>query len=1559
MMSGAEMQYLVVEIWDKGRRVGGDELVGKCRLHLLRVKEHLDGEDTWHLLTGKDGRINHSRVRITLHKGIVANENPSISPPPPRLPQQHPMLSVVIPYSVKFQYTAAIKRGKVEVPLVQLFPPQSPMFDRLFLTLKKLNTALVLPTTSTFDDGTGETKLHNHVIPCREFLLEALGKVWLRLPGAAGGAVSSTLGSSNSSGGTVIVSSGGVRSTYWLGVLLLTTHRVIFISYPKAVSRKGEEASKNNVADERLNWLPFQKPGPNMPLCIPISEVDTSTVKKHWRERFTALEIIAKDSLGYIFAVERNNSEIFPEQSAINFMRRVKEELFWRSEEDSFCYRYDVIHSKNTEQPIRKAARKSLVLSKAHPHELSEVSRSRNDIDCNVCSVASSKSSKVFSHCPSCSWFICEDCLVAESKEKEDFFLVDESCEDMNEAIVRRGVGEIKAKHTRVSSPVNAYPTSLFASSPVRLPPMISSSPATGETAFSTNASIDGEKNKSSETQKAEKTKSLELLANDYDLLGLHEYPLQYPRTTTEDLRSEFTLSADFKRQRLDSFHAWRISEINDDYSICRTYPPIFGVPRCVSDEDLKIAAAQRSSSRLPVLTWIHPLTGASLCRASQPLVGITSGHCHEDEHLLKQIREATMDTRTQIKEESNIARGVYELVVSEQKIFQEGKSVMSGGANDFIDSVYRSAEKEIMNLAEPNGRTWEGQKEDKKVEEYKEEEDIALLSALYSDSESDREVERDSDEESWDGDDDDDDDDDGYDDDNLDDSLGEGTRVINPEQKVDNNTKLTRYDEVSNEMMNDFGITGLSISDTTLKDSNRSPRETKGLLRLSSNASSKSKSKKVTRLRILDARPLINAKGNALMGKGHEVIDHLGGIECATIKFANIENIHAMRTSYCALRSACSGAGGSCTSSGAGSNGSGSDWLQAVHDSKWLQHLSDLLKGAIYLACHLERGDPCLAHCSDGWDRTSQLTAITQLLLEPYYRSIVGFRDLVCKEFVWFGHRFRSRGKTGHGGEHVEYSPIFLQFLDCVFQVWRQMPWEFEFNDSLLLLLAYANASRHTIDFAFDSWNERQEEIKIREQIWYEETRACNDCWEIRTASKTQLINEAKLDQSSPGNVSFLSKKDRKMNISDLNSIVEVDENDDEIEIEEGHGQKQSHNIEEHDNRLGFRPSRIASESRYSALDILRQRAELDAASHGISPNSTPPRRKDVAHVDEALLTDKDLYCESCILRRSNVAVSIWDHVICHLSEYTSTVYAPSILGSSGRTDHGEVDKELCDDHGKILTDQTRTTSIVDAVDLCAYPLVTPTQKSSRASMGQNTIGKATLTCKTDFSGNSKTTPERDSMFTPPTRATHGTPTLFTRTAGKHDTLGGTKVRQEINYGGVSIIDESMTAVKPMDMDDHITSDVKSVLKSIGNPISSVKRSLNSTFAELGQEVGLDSEIEDEGLPDCTNDITRPAPPVAADLDDRHPSISQRPRISRPRCIRLLTPRINIQSLCVWEGLHMKSLPLGANNASSSVALQRSLEVALNVQKGRVAQLTEELDRLRAQTFANDCVGK
>ena len=44
-------------------------------------------------------------------------------------------------------------------------------------------------------------------------------------------------------------------------------------------------------------------------------------------------------------------------------------------------------------------------------------------------------------------------------------------------------------------------------------------------------------------------------------------------------------------------------------------------------------------------------------------------------------------------------------------------------------------------------------------------------------------------------------------------------------------------------------------------------------------------------------------------------------------------------------------------------------------------------------MADKVSSGNSVLVHCSDGWDRTAQLTSLAMLMLDSHYRTLRGFQ--------------------------------------------------------------------------------------------------------------------------------------------------------------------------------------------------------------------------------------------------------------------------------------------------------------------------------------------------------------------------------------------------------------------------------------------------------------------------------------------------------------------------------------------------------------------------------------
>ena len=121
----------------------------------------------------------------------------------------------------------------------------------------------------------------------------------------------------------------------------------------------------------------------------------------------------------------------------------------------------------------------------------------------------------------------------------------------------------------------------------------------------------------------------------------------------------------ELKRQGLPT-ESWRITKINDQYEVCDSYPAVWAVPMSATDEDLRAVAAFRSRGRLPILSWIHPESQATITRCSQPLVGVSQKRSREDEAYLQTIIDANaqshklyiMDARPSVNAVANKAKG-------------------------------------------------------------------------------------------------------------------------------------------------------------------------------------------------------------------------------------------------------------------------------------------------------------------------------------------------------------------------------------------------------------------------------------------------------------------------------------------------------------------------------------------------------------------------------------------------------------------------------------------------------------------------------------------------------------------------------------------------------------------------------------------------------------------------------------------------------------------------------------------------------------------------------------
>lgn len=91
----------------------------------------------------------------------------------------------------------------------------------------------------------------------------------------------------------------------------------------------------------------------------------------------------------------------------------------------------------------------------------------------------------------------------------------------------------------------------------------------------------------------------------------------------------------------------WNISWANCVYENSPTYPAILAVPDTVNDNIILGSMKFRSKGRFCALSWRSPVTGAALCRCSQPGGGFGLARSADDEALLRAVCNAPPSTDT------------------------------------------------------------------------------------------------------------------------------------------------------------------------------------------------------------------------------------------------------------------------------------------------------------------------------------------------------------------------------------------------------------------------------------------------------------------------------------------------------------------------------------------------------------------------------------------------------------------------------------------------------------------------------------------------------------------------------------------------------------------------------------------------------------------------------------------------------------------------------------------------------------------------------------------------
>eukprot|EP00116_Pleurobrachia_bachei_P002102 sb/3462364/ len=129
-------------------------------------------------------------------------------------------------------------------------------------------------------------------------------------------------------------------------------------------------------------------------------------------------------------------------------------------------------------------------------------------------------------------------------------------------------------------------------------------------------------------------------------------------------------------------------------------------------------------------------------------------------------------------------------------------------------------------------------------------------------------------------------------------------------------------------------------------------------------------------------------------------------------------------------------------------------NFYRSLESSKWLHWVQTFIRASRHTARRLVvEKQPVVVMDPTGRDVSCVVVSLVQILVDKYYRTSVGFANLINKEWIAAGYPFR-RNLISINGKDSRFLPTFFLFLDCVQTIIAQYPAEFEFTDLYLTMI-------------------------------------------------------------------------------------------------------------------------------------------------------------------------------------------------------------------------------------------------------------------------------------------------------------------------------------------------------------------------------------------------------------------------------------------------------------------------------------------------------------------------